>query len=361
MSTDANLGDASGPITVTSDSTLQIGVSAIATVASSRQINLNGGTLSFTFGFAGSTNSFSTYGKVTGSGNIQATVPSGQSFTLSLNSTSNDFTGAVTIDAVSNGGGNTLLVNAASLADATGSGNIRFGRTNSLTVMTQQFTYTGTSALTLNNRKIEFITGGAANSNSVLSSTLAAINVNTDLVVASGGNSKLTLDAPTGITSTFNGKLINGSLATLITKTGAGTWVLTGANTYTGATSITGGTLIARNGTAFGTTGTANVTVATQTGMSYYAATDVPLNIAGTLGITGGTATVIGGSIGSTTTSAQINVAGNATATAAAIKVNIYGNSFSIHHQRHQHLHPRQGQRRRQHQHGHQSHTGHGL
>jgi autotransporter-associated beta strand protein len=329
VSTDANLGDASGPITVTSDSTLQIGVSAIATVASSRQINLNGGTLSFTFGFAGSTNSFSTYGKVTGSGNIQATVPTGQSFTLSLNSASNDFTGAVTIDAVSNGGVNTLLVNAASLADATGSGNIRFGRTNSLTVMTQQFTYTGTSDLTLNNRKIEFITGAAANSNSVLSSTLAAINVNTDLVVASGGNSKLTLDAPTGITSTFNGKLINGSLATLITKTGAGTWVLTGANTYTGATSITGGTLIARNGTAFGTTGTANVTVATQTGMSYYAATDVPLNIAGTLGITGGAATVIGGSIGSTTTSAQINVAGNATATAAAIKVNIYGNSFS--------------------------------
>jgi autotransporter-associated beta strand protein len=328
VSSDANLGAASGQITVTSDSTLQIGVSAAATVASSRQINLNGGTLSFTFGFA-DTNSFSTSGKVTGSGNILATLPGGQNFTLSLNSTSNDFTGSVTIDAANNGGSKTLLVNAASLADATGSGNIRFGRTNSLTVMTQQFTYTGTSDLTLNNRKIEFITGSAANSNSVLSSTLAAITVNTDLVVASGGNSKLTLDAPTGITSTFNGKLINGSLATLITKTGAGTWVLTGANTYTGATSITGGTLIARDGTAFGTTGTANVTVATQTGMSYYAATDVPLNIAGTLGITGGTATVIGGSIGSTTTSAQINVAGNATATAAAIKVNIYGNSFS--------------------------------
>lgn len=71
VSSDANLGHASGPITVTSDSTLQIGVSAVATVASSRQINLNGGTLSFTFGFAGSTNSFSTSGKVTGSSNIK--------------------------------------------------------------------------------------------------------------------------------------------------------------------------------------------------------------------------------------------------------------------------------------------------
>ena len=39
-----------------------------------------------------------------------------------------------------------------------------------------------------------------------------------------------------------------------LTKAGTGTWILTGANTYTTATSITAGVLNARNATALGTT-----------------------------------------------------------------------------------------------------------
>jgi len=328
VSSDANLGAASGQITFSSDSSLQ----ANGTVSVSRQINLTGGTA--TFRGTATNQSFTTIEKVTGSGNIRAQGVGSQNFTLSLGSTSNDFTGSITIDANNNGGGTIVEVKVASLADASGSGNIRFGATNTVSNFTQQFTYTGASDLTLNNRRIEFSSVNGGSNSVITSSGAGAININTDLLI-SGLNSdrRLTLSAPTGVTSTFSGKIVDaagGSTPALpITKSGAGTWVLSGANTYTGATSITGGTLIARNGTAFGTTSTANVTVATQTGLSYYAATDVPLNIGGTLGITGGTLTVIGGSIGSTTTSARINVAGNATTTAAAIKVNIYGNSFS--------------------------------
>jgi autotransporter-associated beta strand protein len=242
VSSDANLGAASGQITFAANSTLRVGIDNIANVTSSRQINLNGGTATFStnFGTASTPSSFSTSEKVTGSGAIKALTINGSGLTVSLNSASNDFTGAVIIDGNNAGGNADLTVNAFSLADATGSGNIQFGRSVGVT---QQFIYTGTSDLTLNNRKIEFTATSTGSGSSVLSSTLAAINVNTDLVVAAGASNRLTLNAPTGITSAFNGKLIDGTLSTLITKTGAGTWVLTGANTYTGATTISVGTL----------------------------------------------------------------------------------------------------------------------
>ena len=165
---------------------------------------------------------------------------------------------------------------------------------------------------------------------------------------ASGAGSKtLTLQGPGGGTGEIAGVIQNnsGTNITSLTKAGAGIWILSGANGYTGATTVSAGTLfltgnnstasvttsstgtvIARSATALGT---GNVTVGTQTNLTYNAATDTPLSIAGTLGITGGTTTTIGASIGSTFSGARINVAGNATTTAAAVKVNIYGNSLS--------------------------------
>jgi fibronectin-binding autotransporter adhesin len=123
--------------------------------------------------------------------------------------------------------------------------------------------------------------------------------------------------------------VLSGTGTSGLKKNGVGTLVLTGANTYDGATTVSAGTLVARNASAFGDAPTNNVSVAANAGLIYVAAADSPLAIGGTLSITGGTSTRIGGSIGSTTTSARIEVAGNATTTASAIKVDIYGSGSS--------------------------------
>jgi len=58
----------------------------------------------------------------------------------------------------------------------------------------------------------------------------------------------LTVNQTSG-TYTFGGLLTNGTYALNIVKSGAGTWVLTGANTYTGSTTVSAGVLRANSGT----------------------------------------------------------------------------------------------------------------
>ena len=118
----------------------------------------------------------------------------------------------------------------------------------------------------------------------------------------------------------FSGNLTFGS--NNISKGGSGTWTLTGANSYSGSTTVGAGTLVARSSNALGSS---PVTVSANANLSYLAASDTNLNLASTLAITGGASTAIGGSIGASATSAQINVAGAATTTAAAVKVNVFG------------------------------------
>ncbi|MCE9609620.1 MAG: autotransporter domain-containing protein [Chthoniobacter sp.] len=123
-------------------------------------------------------------------------------------------------------------------------------------------------------------------------------------------------------------------------KNTAGALTLAGANTYTGTTTVTGGTLTVSGSLTSNTinvTGgtfiagkgstlpaTATVTVATGAGFEYRGATDAPLTIAA-LTLNSGAGTTIGGSIGSTFTSAQILVTSDVTPTPGAIKVNIFG------------------------------------
>jgi autotransporter-associated beta strand protein len=75
-----------------------------------------------------------------------------------------------------------------------------------------------------------------------------------------GGTSTLTVNPASGITTTFAGTIAGtnggtqGNMA--LQKNGAGTLILTGANTYTGSTTINGGTLTAADttGSALGST-----------------------------------------------------------------------------------------------------------
>ncbi|MGC4031378.1 MAG: autotransporter-associated beta strand repeat-containing protein [Tepidisphaeraceae bacterium] len=79
-----------------------------------------------------------------------------------------------------------------------------------------------------------------------------------------------------------------------ITKTGAGTWTLTGTNSYTGATTVSAGTLALGNG---GTFGSASVTNNATVGFSNTTALSVPTVITGTGGVlkTGAGTTVVTG------------------------------------------------------------------
>jgi fibronectin-binding autotransporter adhesin len=72
-------------------------------------------------------------------------------------------------------------------------------------------------------------------------------------IVQSGWNAgTYTLNVNTAASATFAGVLQNNSDVLAVTKNGSGTWTLTGTNTYTGATTVSAGTLSIGNGVTDG-------------------------------------------------------------------------------------------------------------
>ncbi|MEP2777514.1 MAG: autotransporter-associated beta strand repeat-containing protein [Luteolibacter sp.] len=85
-------------------------------------------------------------------------------------------------------------------------------------------------------------------------------NLASVFTTASGGYSgvtALTLNPGSGVTNSYSGIIANGAAGMSLTKTGAGSQILTGANTYSGLTTISAGTLQIGNG---GTTGSISST-----------------------------------------------------------------------------------------------------
>jgi autotransporter-associated beta strand protein len=194
----------------------------------------------------GGNNNYTTTGILSGSDTLtNLNVGGAASRVLSFNSTANDFTGGIIIEGLA---AQTVQFN--SLADS--ANNIAFTRSATSGVGTGTFRY-GSGAitgLTLDSRAFEINSSDLVN-NIVATienaNTTHAITINTDLVVTGTGAKTLGLTAAAGPTNVFAGDIANetdgGAGIVSVLKSGAGTWELSGNNTYTGNTTISAGTL----------------------------------------------------------------------------------------------------------------------
>jgi autotransporter-associated beta strand protein len=245
ITANANLGDAAGGITFNGGELYMNN-----DFSSARTVTLNAVSGNQIL-FQGNTD-WTNSGAFTGDGGITLRQNPNGSTSATLTSTSNDFKGALGIQ--SNNGAMTVKIR--SLADsALANGNIVFGANTQNQIFEWDSAGPLNNALTLNNRSIEFAGNGNATGVVRNSHTTGAITINTNLVNTGTDTKTLTLEAVNGPTNVFDGDIANGSGTVAVTKAGtAGVWVLSGNNSYTGATTISSGTLVGIGANAFGST-----------------------------------------------------------------------------------------------------------
>jgi fibronectin-binding autotransporter adhesin len=293
-----------GATTVTNSIALKVSSLANGGVASSigasssaaSNLVLNGGTFTYTGGTVSTDRLFSL-----GTSGITLNVfgTGGVTFTNTGNMGFNGQTGARTLTlANSNGGASTI---AAVIGDNGGATSVTHTLVSSTWVLTGANTYTG--ATTINGGVLSVTSladGGSASGIGAASSAATNLVLNGGKLLYTGagsstdrlfsvGSSGGTLDSSgtgavnftntgsmgfnsqTGartltLTGTNTGAntlataIGDNSGATAVAKTGAGTWVLTGTNSYTGATTISAGVLQVGNGGTSGTLGSGAVT-----------------------------------------------------------------------------------------------------
>ncbi|RYD34167.1 MAG: hypothetical protein EOP87_09710 [Verrucomicrobiaceae bacterium] len=121
-------------------------------------------------------------------------------------------------------------------------GTIHF---SSGTAVVGQLIYTGTGETTDRVLNLFGTTTGA-----VLSQSGTGLLKFTSALTATGlGNKTLALQGSTSGTGEIAGAIVNSTgFATSVSKSGTGTWTLSGANTYSGSTTVTGGVMVVSGG-----------------------------------------------------------------------------------------------------------------
>ena len=198
---------------------------SLSNVTISAALDLNGATRSFTLNNSATT--FDVSGVISNSGGTAGLTKAGVG-TLTL-SGANTFNGNTTVSA-----GLLTLNNASALQNSTLDTTASIASSNATTGLK-------TTATTL--------TLGGLSGDKNLASLFHSTN-------GYGGVTALTLNPALGQTPSYSGIIANGASGMTVTKTGAGTQVLTVANSYTGGTAINGGILSIGNAAALGTTGT---------------------------------------------------------------------------------------------------------
>ncbi|MGK6353839.1 autotransporter-associated beta strand repeat-containing protein [Sphingomonas sp. DT-207] len=181
--------------------------------------------------FNADTGDFNLQGVISGTGAASFTAGSGRTITLG---TANSFTGNATIS----GAG---VVVATALSDSGVNSSLGAG---SNVALAGTLSYTGSGASS--NR-----TWTSNGLTAILNNGLGSLNLTNNLSFVAGGTDTLTLGGSSTGTSTFSGEIsgVGG-----LTREGSGVWELTGANTYSGATTVSSGTLRAGSAGAFGAT-----------------------------------------------------------------------------------------------------------
>ncbi|MCF7785606.1 MAG: autotransporter-associated beta strand repeat-containing protein [Prosthecobacter sp.] len=186
-------------------------------------------------------------GGVTSNGNTMLTLSGTNTYTGVTRIISNG--GIVTVSNLGNGG-----VASSIGASSSAAGNLAITNLGTLR-------YVGTGAST--DRLFEVPTGTAnpvATIESSGSGALVFTNTGAMGFGSSTGARTLVLGGTNTQNNTMNPIIGDNSGATALTKSGTGTWILGGANTYTGVTTISGGVLQVGNGGTSGTLGSGAVT-----------------------------------------------------------------------------------------------------
>ena len=119
--------------------------------------------------------------------------------------------------------------------------------------LTNTVTLTYAGPATLSNRPLDL--AGTTGAITLAVTGTGALTLTGGVTASGAGSKTLTLNAANVDENELGGIIADNSPAnkTSISKTGAGTWKLSGINTYSGATTLTAGTLVAGNDAAFGT------------------------------------------------------------------------------------------------------------
>ena len=236
-----------GNIILYTDTTVPVGGAAVSTI-SVNQVKLRG-TNSFDVGAGSTLNLTSEVGEYGGAGSLNKTGAG--TLTLSGNNTYTGVTtlagGMLNVASLSDYGVAGSLGNRAAVDDAPGIVGILFqGGT---------LQYTGSTAQSTNRGiRISTVGGGATidASGSNPAATLSFTATSSPDFFENGGNRTLTLTGSNTGANTFAMGIGDAIGTTSVVKSGAGQWVLTGANTYTGGTMVSVGTLKVASATALG-------------------------------------------------------------------------------------------------------------
>jgi fibronectin-binding autotransporter adhesin len=269
-----------------------------ATGAVNFTIKFNGGSTTLSQGVTATSLSFSNNGTVTGSGTvtIDGVVALGSAGAVSMSAT-----GTLSLQGANTYGGKTSITGGTLTTELLANGGSASGIGESsnaaanLVIAGGTLQYTGAATSTDRLFQVGSTTAGSTSTLDA-SGTGAVVFTNAGALTygTTGQTRTLALIGSNTGSNTLSSSITDNGIggAVSVTKNGVGSWVLTGANTYSGGTTVSGGTLYANNGGGVGSgsssTGTGAVSVAggTLSGTGIMApsgANGVTVNSTGTL------------------------------------------------------------------------------